>query len=97
MPVPKKFHLDKRAHRLLEHGGGADDELLTTKQLADWFEVSVPWLDNGRSQGYGPEFVIMGGKIIRYTRAACRKYLKQRTFARVADYKAAKRKGALVA
>jgi len=82
-------HLDRRAEQLLAYeppGIGhnnppPDDELLSTKQVAAWFGVSVQWLEIGRSRGYGPEYVRLGPRSIRYTRGACRKFLRERTAA----------------
>ena len=83
--------------RLLDDGGGADDDLLTPEEVADWFGVSTVWLDIGRQKNYGPAFVKLSDRVVRYRRGACRKYLKQRTFACVADYKAAAKRKTAVA
>ena len=48
--------------------------------------VSTQWLEIGRSKGYGPEFVRLGPKLIRYTRGNVRKYLKARSHASTSEY-----------
>jgi hypothetical protein len=68
-------------------GEGDDDDLLDTKELALWFGVSEEWLEIGRSIGYGPPFIRLAPRIIRYQRGPCREYLKQRNHASVAEYR----------
>jgi predicted DNA-binding transcriptional regulator AlpA len=83
--VPQKLHLDKRAADLLDHGIGADDDLLTTEQLARWLGVSVQWLEIGRSRGYGPPWMRLGRRC-RYARAAVRAWLAKRMHSSTQDY-----------
>jgi hypothetical protein len=88
-PIPKRHHLDRRADRIAAEGPGDNDELLTTKQVADWFAVSEEWLEIGRSKGFGPRYKRLGPNLIRYTRGDCRQFLKDRTYASTAEYEAA--------
>ena len=86
-PVAKRHHLDKRADAIAAVDDDADDdELLTTKQVAEWFSVSTEWLEIGRSKNYGPKFVRVGPRLVRYRRSACREYLAARTHASTAEY-----------
>jgi hypothetical protein len=39
--APKKHHLDRRAAAIIAVDVGADDELLSTRQVADWISVST--------------------------------------------------------
>jgi hypothetical protein len=94
MPVkaaPKQHHIDKRADALIGVSGD-DDDLLTTREIAEWFGVSEQWLEIGRSKGYGPPFLRMSERCIRYRRGNAREYLRKRTFASTAAY--ARRKSA---
>ena len=86
----RRHHLDRRADKIMAAAiEAADDELLTTKEVADWFSVSEEWLEIGRSKNYGPAFVRLAPRIVRYWRSACREYLRSRTFASTAEYAAA--------
>ena len=65
----RTHHLDKRARALAQQGPGAADELLNTRSLADWLGVSELWLELGRARNYGPKFVKLGPRMVRYRRA----------------------------
>jgi predicted DNA-binding transcriptional regulator AlpA len=75
--TPSKHHLDRRADQLLEQQGDGDD-LLDTKQLSAWLGVSTQWLEIGRTKGYGPKFVKLGPRMIRYKRRDVLNWLKAR-------------------
>ena len=67
--APRAHHLDKRASTINAAApAGGDDELLSTKQVAEWFQCSEEFLEVGRNVGYGPEYVRLGPRLIRYTR-----------------------------
>ncbi len=88
-PRPKRRHLDRRVKQIFAADTGGDDdddELLTTQQVAEWFAVSVQWLEIGRVKNYGPKFKQIGPRCIRYSRGDCRNYLRERTFASTAAY-----------
>src|SRR5262245_1405320 len=94
-PFRLSHHVDLRAEQLLavEPPAGIghncppdssfDDEVFTTRQAAQWFGTSMHWFDLGRSRGYGPEFVPLGPRCVRYKRKALRKYLQERARLRV--------------
>jgi predicted DNA-binding transcriptional regulator AlpA len=63
----------------------ADDDLLTTRQVSEWLVCSTQWLEIGRLRGYGPKYVKVGPKMVRYTRAAVRAYLRERERAHEAE------------
>jgi predicted DNA-binding transcriptional regulator AlpA len=75
--TPNRHHLDRRAAKLVDEPGAADD-LLTTKELAAWLGTSEQWLEIGRIAGYGPPFVKISSRMVRYKRGAVRRWLKQR-------------------
>jgi predicted DNA-binding transcriptional regulator AlpA len=78
-------HLDRRAAEIAEIAGDEDD-LLSTPELADWLGVSREWVEIGRSKGYGPRFVRIGPRRVRYRRADVIEWLKARTHASTAEY-----------
>jgi hypothetical protein len=92
--VPQRHHIDRRAHRLIADCSIGDDkdkssdDLLTTRQVADWLGVSLQWLEIGRLRKYGPEFVRVGPRIIRYRRGVVIDWLTQRAPASTAEYRA---------
>jgi hypothetical protein len=85
--APQTHHLDRRAEQLAFIGDGPDDELLSTEQVAEWFGVSIQWLEIGRCKGYGPKFTKMSRRVVKYRRGDCKKFLRQRTFARTSEYR----------
>ena len=83
---PGTHHLDRRARQLAETGAGDDDELLTSQQLADWWGVSIQWVEIGRVKAYGSPFVKIGN-LIRYRRGTARQYLLERQHRSTAEYR----------
>ena len=84
--VPKRHYLDRRAASLAEQGRGDPDDLLDTPTVADWLGTSPEWLEIGRSKGYGPKFVKLNPKRVRYRRADVLTWLGERTYRSTADY-----------
>jgi predicted DNA-binding transcriptional regulator AlpA len=83
----RRRHVDRRAEQLLDQVAEAsDDELLSTKQMADWFGVSQQWLTHRRHFGGGPPFERLSDKVVRYRRSTVRKWLDQRIYLRTRDY-----------
>jgi predicted DNA-binding transcriptional regulator AlpA len=85
--LPQRHYLDRRADRLAEEGRGAPDDLLTTPAVADWLGVSRQWLEIGRNKGYGPKFVKLNPKRVRYRREDVLTWLKARTLQCVSEYR----------
>lgn len=86
-PIPVRHHLDRRASELLEAAADESaDDLLTTPAVADWLKVSPQWLEIGRSRGWGPRFIRLSTRRIRYRRDDVRAWLKERTHASTAGY-----------
>ena len=85
---PAFLLLDRRAQQIASVAIGADpDLLLDTKQMAEWLGVSVPWLEIGRSKGYGPPFRKLSPKLVRYHVGDVKKWLEARSHHSTADYK----------
>src|SRR5262245_47415452 len=86
--VPKRHHLDKRANLLVAAAvDGTDDDLLTEKEMAEWFHCSVQWLAIGRSRGYGPPYERLGPRLVRYHRSKVKAWLNERSHRGVAEYR----------
>ncbi|WP_407189139.1 helix-turn-helix transcriptional regulator [Bradyrhizobium centrosematis] len=86
---PKFLLLDRRAQQIANMAIGADpDILLDTRQTADWLGVSVPWLEIGRSKGYGPPFRKISAKLIRYRVGDLIQWLESRKHKSTAEYQA---------
>jgi hypothetical protein len=86
--VEGQHYLDKRARRLIEDGtsnGAAPDDLLTTKQTAEWLGMSWQWLEIGRSRGYGPPFIKLHQRV-KYRRDAVVQWLESRTYKSTMEY-----------
>ena len=75
--TPSRHHLDKRAEKLVAEPGD-DDDLLKTRELAAWLGTSEQWLEIGRIAGYGPPFLKITPRMIRYRRGAVRRWLRTR-------------------
>jgi predicted DNA-binding transcriptional regulator AlpA len=87
MATSLKHHLDKRTASLIEAGrDGADDDLLSTREVAHWLGVSTQWIEIGRSKGYGPSFVRISPRRIRYRRGAVIEFLSGRQHACTREY-----------
>jgi predicted DNA-binding transcriptional regulator AlpA len=85
--ICRHHHIDKRAAQLVaENIGSGGDDLLTTTQVAVWLCVSIPWLEIGRGRGYGPPFVRLTKRCVRYKRAAVRAWLEERAHHSTAEY-----------
>lgn len=64
---PSTHHLDRRAGKLADEPGDNDD-LLKTRELAAWLGV----------RNYGPPFIKIGPRMIRYPRGRVRRWLRTR-------------------
>jgi hypothetical protein len=81
----RKLLIDRRAHRLVDvdlH----PDETLTTKEVAAWLCVSPQFLEIGRGRGYGPKFVRITKRLVRYRVGDVLDWLKSRTHACTSEY-----------
>jgi predicted DNA-binding transcriptional regulator AlpA len=73
-----KHHLDRRADRIAEEGDGNDDDLLTSRELADWLGLTADWVELGRSKNYGPKFIRLASRVVRYRRGDVIAWLRER-------------------
>lgn len=82
----QRHHLDTRAD-VIGAVAGDDNDLLATPALAGWLGVSIQFLEIGRSTGrYGPPFLKISPRCVRYQRGAVRSWLASRAFASTAEY-----------
>jgi predicted DNA-binding transcriptional regulator AlpA len=88
MAAPARHNLDRRADAIASQGTGDPDDLLTSLQVAQWLRVSPQWVEIGRSKNYGPPFIKLGPRFVRYRRGAVRTWLIERTHASTAEYAA---------
>jgi predicted DNA-binding transcriptional regulator AlpA len=85
MRKPQRHHLDRRIDQVLAAAPVTlpvtlnDDTLLTTQQVAALLGVSTQWLDAGRKQGYGPDWIKLGPRTTRYMYGKVTRWLKQRS------------------
>lgn len=78
MDVPAT-HYGIRAHGAeMAAEPGADDELLTPMEMAQWLKKSLQWLEFARSKGFGPPFIRIG-RNVRYRRQDVREWLLEQT------------------
>ena len=83
----RRLHLDRRIEALVVTAPeAANDDLLTTQQVASWFGVTAQWVELARAGGYGPPFTRIAPQAIRYNRAAVVAWLKEREHKRISDY-----------
>jgi predicted DNA-binding transcriptional regulator AlpA len=94
---PKSFHLDKRAHDILAKIASGDlgallgemadpDQLLDTNAVAKLLAVSRQWVELGRHYHYGPPYLRLSPKRIRYRRRDLLAWLAERVHASTAEY-----------
>jgi len=89
---PTRHHLDRRAAELAAEGAeaGEPDQLLTTSDVAEWLGISTQWLEIGRGKNYGPKFVVLSTRRVRYRRTDVLAWLTERTHSHTAEYLGAK-------
>jgi predicted DNA-binding transcriptional regulator AlpA len=85
--APSRHHIDKRANELIQaHSRDGADDLLNTKQVAGILGLSTQWLEIGRCRGFGPPFVRLSPRRIRYRREALITWLRQREHNSTIEY-----------
>lgn len=85
--APTRHHLDKRAEEIAAlEADQSDDALLSTQSVAEWLGVSVQFLEIGRCRNYGPPFVRVSPRMIRYRRGDVVAWLRERKHASTAEY-----------
>jgi predicted DNA-binding transcriptional regulator AlpA len=85
---PRRHNIDKRAHAVAEAGAAAGnpDDLLTTTELCEWTGLSHQFYEIGRCRGYGPRYVRLSTRRVRYLRADVLRWLAERTYQKTTEY-----------
>jgi predicted DNA-binding transcriptional regulator AlpA len=87
-----RHHLYGRADQILQYATGEDDDLLSTPQLAKLLGVSEQWVEIGRIKNYGPPYIRLSPRKIRYRRSAVLDWLKANIHQCTAEYEKPRRK-----
>ena len=77
---------DAPVNSLPRRNSGDADQLLTTSDLAELLGVSCQWVEIGRHRGYGPPFVRLAPRVVRYRRGDLRVWFEQRQHQHTAEY-----------
>jgi hypothetical protein len=65
--IPEKHHIDKRADLVAAQiNDSIPSALLSTAEVSRLIGYSTQWLEIGRHRGYGPPFIRVGPRRIRY-------------------------------
>ena len=83
---PGSHHLDSRVPYLMTEGTGDPDDLLNTSDVAEWLGTSTQWLEIGRHKGYGPPYIRVSPKRIRYRRGDVLSFLAARKHHCTSEY-----------
>jgi hypothetical protein len=81
-----RHNIDRRAEQLIASDNADDDALLDTLQMSQWLAVSTQWLEIGRSRGWGPPFLKLGPRRVRYHKATVKQWLAERSFRCTGEY-----------
>jgi predicted DNA-binding transcriptional regulator AlpA len=84
--TPKKFNIDRRAHAIAIDSEG--DALLSTTELANLLGLSEKWCEMARSRGFGPRWVKLSPRRVRYRLSDVRLWLAERVHQRTSEYAA---------
>src|SRR5438477_7707224 len=87
VPFPGKHHIDRRAIAVIEEATlRSDDELMPTPNCAIWLGVSDQWLEIGRTKGWGPPFVKLSPRRVRYRVGDVKRWLAERSHRCTVEY-----------
>jgi hypothetical protein len=96
-PPARRHYLDRRADQIAAAlAEGDPDQLLSTRETARLLGVSVQFLEIGRNPkyNYGPPYVKLSTRHVRYSRGAIIEWVAARRHASTAEYSTATRAGA---
>ncbi len=63
-----------------------DDQLFCTKSMAKLLGVSTQWLEIGRTKGYGPPFLKLTNRMIRYRASEVKAWLDTKMYNNTSEY-----------
>ena len=85
--APQRHHIDRFAGDLIAaNSGGNGDDLLDTKEAAEFLRVSRQFLEIGRHRGYGPPYQKVGRRRVFYRRKHILKWLDERVHRCTSEY-----------
>ena len=82
----RRHHLDKHVPRILAAVEGNADDLLKPRVIAQTLDVSEQWLELGRQKHYGPKYLKLSARTIRYRRGDVLAWLKSRQHRSTSEY-----------
>ena len=82
---PRRHHLDRRADASPTPSATTTTSL-STRAVAELLGVSTQWLEIGRCKNYGPSFVRISPRMIRYRVRDLLAWLDERTHRSTAEY-----------
>jgi hypothetical protein len=93
-PIANTLHIDRRAGQIIAQSGDANaqaeihnaDDMMSTKEVADWLGVSEQFLAIRRNQHNGPRFIRVSPRKIMYQRRDVLVWLERRKYASTQDY-----------
>jgi predicted DNA-binding transcriptional regulator AlpA len=85
-PNAGSHHLDSRAPDLMTEGTGDPNDLLNTSDVAEWLGISTQFLEIGRHRGFGPPYIRVSPRRIRYRRGDVLNWLAARKHHRTSEY-----------
>jgi predicted DNA-binding transcriptional regulator AlpA len=79
--MKKRFHLDRRAAGLITIGRAQfdEDQLISTKQWANWTGTSTQLWEIARWKGEGPKWIKISPRRVRYRVGDLLEWLESRT------------------
>jgi hypothetical protein len=81
-PKTQRRKINKTAEiKINDAPPGADDALLDTASVAVWLGLSTQWLEIARHRGYGPPYVRVTSRLVRYRKGDVIEYLHSRRVA----------------
>jgi predicted DNA-binding transcriptional regulator AlpA len=83
---PAKLHIDKRADAIVAVDDGRSDEMMSTIEVAAWLGMSTQWLEGARHRGFGPKYMNLGPRMVRYRRGDIIEWLRTRTHQSTSEY-----------
>jgi predicted DNA-binding transcriptional regulator AlpA len=83
---PAKLHIDKRAGAIVDDDEGRSDEMMSTIEVAAWLGTSTQWLEGARHRGFGPKYLNLAPRMIRYRRGDILAWLESRTHQSTSEY-----------
>lgn len=66
----------------------SSDQFLTTKEVAVLLKVSIQWVEIGRVYGYGPPFIKITNRMVRYRLSDIQEWIAMRLYTSTSEAQA---------